>query len=76
MKYFKNHELFNDVKIYENIEISDQRGLFRKPFYNLSENEYFETVEDVIVTTTKKNYLRGLHFQLPSKEMDKMVTCI
>ncbi|MAV60950.1 MAG: dTDP-4-dehydrorhamnose 3,5-epimerase [Gammaproteobacteria bacterium] len=76
MKSFKNHELFNEIKIYENIEISDQRGLFRKPFFNLSENENFKTVEEVIVTTTKKNYFRGLHFQLPPKDMDKMVTCI
>ena len=33
MNYLRNHEMFQDVKIFKGIKLVDDRGIFRKPFF-------------------------------------------
>ena len=57
---------------------SDNRGLFSK-FY--SEEEFDRhginmDVKEQFYTTSKKNVIRGMHFQIPPYHHDKLVTCV
>ena len=76
MNYLRDHEIFQDVKIFQGTKLVDDRGIFRKPFFGDDLVEILGEIKEVIVTTTKKNFFRGLHFQLPPKDMNKLVTCI
>ena len=76
MNYLRNHEMFQDVKIFQGTKLVDERGIFRKPFFGDDLVEILGEIKEVIVTTTKKNFFRGLHFQLPPRDMNKLVTCI
>ena len=33
MNYLRNHEMFQDVKIFQGTKLVDDRGIFRKPFF-------------------------------------------
>jgi len=57
---------------------SDLRGDFKKTFNAtlLKENQIQFDVKESYITTSKKNVLRGMHFQLPPYDQDKIVSCI
>ncbi|EMK3755671.1 dTDP-4-dehydrorhamnose 3,5-epimerase family protein [Providencia rettgeri] len=60
------------------LSFKDERGCFVKTFnINALKNtplEYFELKEE-FYSTSKKNVLRGLHFQEPPSAHNKIVTC-
>ena len=57
---------------------SDLRGVFKKTFNAtlLKENQIQFNVRESYITTSKKNVLRGMHFQSPPYDQDKIVSCI
>lgn len=58
--------------------IADARGRFVKPFHIDEFNQhglYFEIKEEYY-SVSKKNVVRGLHFQTPPKATKKIVTCL
>lgn len=60
------------------LDLRDHRGRFVKPFHR---DDYkaagldFELMEEYY-SVSKKNVLRGLHFQLPPRATIKLVTCL
>ena len=60
------------------LDLKDHRGRFVKPYH---QDEFKEagldlTVREEYYSVSKKNVLRGLHFQLPPKATIKLVTCL
>lgn len=68
----------NGVFIIENFCSSDERGSFVKTFHN----EFFElnglcsSFKESYFSVSKKNVIRGMHFQLPHDEHEKLVYVI
>ncbi len=56
----------------------DDRGFFIKTFINsvFQENNFAVTYSEDFYTSSKKNVLRGMHFQLPPKALVKTVYCL
>ena len=57
---------------------NDSRGFFVKTYHQTTFNQFgisANFIEDFF-TFSKKNVLRGMHFQLPPKAINKLVTCI
>ncbi len=61
--------------IIENKQSQDQRGLFVKAFHkNTFKNHGLETdFQESFYSVSKKNVLRGMHFQLPPQDHSKLV---
>lgn len=57
---------------------SDERGSFLKYFQYGFLQDHFNTfdIKESYYTISKKNVIRGLHFQVPPYDHHKMVTCI
>lgn len=75
---FREHEIIKDIIFIENISIDDNRGSFNKIFSKndfLSEKLKFNMAE-TYYSVSKKNVIRGLHFQKPPYEHDKIVHVI
>lgn len=55
----------------------DNRGSFKKVFnYEEFKNHGLDfQIEEVFITSSKKNTIRGMHFSLPPKEQIKLVIC-
>lgn len=73
-----SHDIFPDIKIIENFAAFDSRGKFIK-IYN--EKEFEEMGIDSITRETyysvsNKDVIRGMHFQVPPYEHDKIVHVI
>ena len=59
----------------ESFSISDERGIFVKPFSNNFDKENlinFKTNE-IYYSRSKKNVIRGMHFQIPPYENSKLI---
>jgi len=66
------------VKLIKFFSQKDLRGNFKKTFAPSYLNEYninFD-IKQSLITLSKKNVLRGMHFQLPPYDQDKIVSCI
>ena len=62
MKLIGTSSTFSDVKYYEGKIFNDDRGRFQKPFFGDLVEEKFNNYYEVLVSTSKKNVIRGLHF--------------
>ncbi len=66
------------VKLLKNKLFEDGRGSFFKPFSNddfLRENLKME-IKEVFYSASRRNVIRGMHFQLPPFELSKLVNVI
>lgn len=64
----------NRIKIFKFFKNEDLRGYFLKPWaYNMLEN--FK-VEEIFVTFSKKNVIRGLHYILLPSSQKRIVICL
>ena len=54
----------------------DARGNFTKPYQKSFFSPLSFEFAEIYFTTSKKNVVRGMHFQLPPHEHTKIVTCI
>lgn len=69
---------FEDVKIIEGISSGDSRGKFTKIFNEdfYSEFKLNMNVCETYYSVSNKNVIRGMHFQLPPYEHEKLVHVI
>ncbi|MEN8230617.1 MAG: dTDP-4-dehydrorhamnose 3,5-epimerase family protein, partial [Bacteroidota bacterium] len=60
------------------MDLRDHRGRFVKPFHQDDfKNAGLELyIKEEFYSVSKKNVIRGLHFQLPPKATIKAVTCL
>jgi len=60
------------------LDLKDYRGRFVKPFHrdDFREAGLALEIKEEYYSVSKKNVLRGLHFQLPPKATVKAVTCL
>ncbi len=58
--------------------IKDTRGSFVKPWHidDFAKFELFFPIGEEYYSVSKKNVLRGMHFQTPPKATKKIVTCL
>ena len=66
------------VKLINYPNFKDLRGTFQKTYSNslLLDNQIKFIVIESYITTSKKDVIRGMHFQLPPYDQDKIVTCL
>lgn len=67
--------LLKDVFILNNFNVSDDRGVFVKTFNKNTFNELnlnFE-IRESYFSISKRNVIRGMHFQLPPHDHEKLV---
>ncbi len=66
---------FEDLLIIKNLPISDDRGIFHKLFnYDFFKNNGLDNdFKEFYYSTSKKNVLRGMHFQIPPFQHVKLV---
>ena len=76
MKLIGTSSIFPEVKYYESKIFQDHRGKFSKPFFGTLLNDEFNNSYEVIVSKSKKDVIRGLHFQLPPQDVSKVVFCL
>lgn len=67
--------LLKDVFIFNNFNVNDDRGVFVKTFNKNAFNEQklnFE-IRESYFSNSKRNVIRGMHFQLPPHDHEKLV---
>lgn len=66
---------FEDLLIINNLSISDERGRFFKPFnYDFFKHSKLDTdYKEFYYSISKKNVIRGMHFQIPPYHHSKLV---
>ncbi len=67
---------FPDIKLTEGVFFTDKRGSLKKVMYGDTLKNLIDPIIEVIVSTSIKNVVRGLHFQNPPHEVSKLITCI
>ena len=67
-----------DLLLIENLKIDDNRGSFNKIFnFNFFKENNLNTVfKEQYYSISRKNTLRGFHFQIPPEDHIKIVNCI
>lgn len=74
----KEHEDIKDIKIIDNFNAGDNRGEFVK-IYN---DDVFNDcgiqmqIQEIFYSVSHKNVIRGMHFQIPPYDHDKLVHII
>ena len=68
-------EKFDDVKIASGVNFKDSRGSLKKTMFGDKLNEIMD-IKEVIMSTSYKNVIRGLHYQKQPYEIKKFVTCV
>ena len=76
MKISNFSDEFNDVKVVDGIYFNDERGSLKKVMYGDKLKSLIDPICEVIISTSKKNVIRGLHFQNPPHDISKLVTCV
>ena len=71
MNNYENSNIFNEVKYFKGIVHKDSRGRFEKPFYGETLESEFPHIREVLISTSFKNVIRGLHFQTPPYDVKK-----
>lgn len=71
----ESHEEFPEIKIIENFHIDDGRGEFVKLFNcdSFLGCDLDFTFREVYYSVSKKNVVRGMHFQTPPWEHEKII---
>tara|TARA_Y100001958_G_C20976162_1_gene369167 strand:+ start:171 stop:707 length:537 start_codon:yes stop_codon:yes gene_type:complete len=71
--FSNNHE---EIKIISGKYLSDSRGTFKKTIFGENLKNLMPNPSEVLSSTSKKNVIRGLHFQNPPHEVSKFITCL
>ena len=67
----KKEYLINDAYFVEFARFEDNRGFFQKTLTN-----YSNQISEQYFSKSNKNVLRGVHFQIPPYDQEKIITCI
>jgi len=66
----------SEIKICSGVNFNDERGTLKKTIHGDKIDKLFPQIKEVICTTSKKNVIRGLHFQKQPFEIKKFITCV
>ncbi len=74
----REHELIKDIKIIENFQADDRRGSFVKIYNDESyaSDRIVMPIREIFYSVSQKNVIRGMHFQTPPHDHDKLVHVI
>ena len=75
MKISNFSDEFNDVKVVDGIYFNDERGSLKKVMYGDKLKSLIDPICEVIISTSKKNVIRGLHFQNPTRYIKTCYLC-
>tara|TARA_B100000989_G_C19309618_1_gene371973 strand:- start:30 stop:572 length:543 start_codon:yes stop_codon:yes gene_type:complete len=66
---------FDQLLVIENFNSEDQRGKFEKTFHNqlFKKADLDFKVMESYYSVSKRNVIRGMHFQLPPNDHDKLI---
>lgn len=76
MKLESFSDEFDKVKLASGVNFKDQRGILKKTMYGDELSSLINPIKEVITSTSKKNVIRGLHYQKEPKQIKKFVTCV
>ena len=76
MQLKSKSKTFPDVLFFESFMHQDARGIFEKPFFGKELQNYFPMISEVIISKSTKDVIRGLHFQIPPHDTEKLIYCI
>jgi len=67
-----------EPKLIDLKEIKDSRGSFTKIYNSTWQKEDLDSnnIHEIYITSSRKNVIRGIHFQIPPFEQKKYITCI
>ena len=71
--FSENHE---EIKIISGKNFSDSRGTFKKTIFGENLKNLMPNPSEVLSSTSRKNVIRGLHFQNPPHEVSKFIACL
>lgn len=77
-----NIKIFKNVKVFSIVQNQDKRGYLTKFFGNDISNHIKKTlkkkftISEILISSSKKNVLRGMHFQKKPLSYDKIVFLI
>ena len=69
-------EKFKDIKLIHGINFQDERGSLKKTMFGDELQNLISPIKEVLCSTSKKNVIRGLHFQNPPFAVKKLITCV
>ena len=69
-------EEFSSIKLLDFKQNIDERGYLVKPFLKETFSQYDSDFDEIYFSESKKNVIRGIHFQKSPKELKKVVVCI
>ena len=73
LKNFSNQ--FPDIKIIDFSSFNDARGEFLKIYESKKLNEHISKIDEFYFSTSKKNVIRGIHYQKHPHVLTKLVFC-
>jgi dTDP-4-dehydrorhamnose 3,5-epimerase len=77
MLHIENYsEKFSDVKKIYFHNHNDVRGSFIKVYENKEFQKVMPTVDEIYLSTSQKNVIRGIHFQSTPHQLTKVITCL
>ena len=75
MKLEIHSEKFNDVLISHGVNFEDERGAFKKVIFGDELMNLMGSIYELMTVKSKKNVIRGLHFQKTPHPVSKFITC-
>ena len=63
MKLESFSDEFDKVKLASGVNFKDQRGMLKKTMYGDELSSLINPIKEVITSTSKKNVIRGMHYQ-------------
>lgn len=75
MKVIQYSENLSDVLISSGVNFSDNRGSLKKTIFGDNLIDLMGNVKELLCVTSKKNVIRGMHFQKKPYMTSKFVTC-
>tara|TARA_A100001015_G_scaffold237239_1_gene269785 strand:- start:548 stop:1081 length:534 start_codon:yes stop_codon:yes gene_type:complete len=76
MEIINFSEDFADIKIAKGVYFEDPRGSLKKTIYGDELTSLMSSIKEVICSKSKKNVIRGLHFQKKPFEVSKFIKCV
>lgn len=76
MKVDNYSDELSDVKICSGVYFADERGILKKSIHGENLNSLMPKISELLLTTSRKNVIRGLHYQEKPFEIKKFLTCV
>ena len=76
MKIENFSRLFPEIKICSGALFKDERGFFSKNLFSTELKTLMPNIDEVFYTSSKKNVIRGMHFQTRPHELKKIIYCV